>query len=138
MNTLPNPTNDEQSGITRFRDSSLAEDLLKNRTAERKQQGPHISGAALPSQVQTFETDLLAEDWNFAGLVGVNRELIGRAEALDSLHRTVLNMDSTEIPAYGEQEQNANNGNFESTYCCCSTVRVIVWRRSSGLVTFAT
>ena len=38
-------------------------------------------GAALPSRLQTFETDLLAEDGNFPGLARVNRELIGKAEA---------------------------------------------------------
>ena len=30
-------------------------------------------GAALPSRLQTFETDLLAEDGNFAGLARANR-----------------------------------------------------------------
>ena len=65
--------------------------------------------------MQTFETDLLAEDGNFPGLARVNRELIGKAEALNSPYRTVLDMDSTEIPVYGEQEQSAYNGHFEST-----------------------
>ena len=51
---------------------------------------------------------------NFAGLVRVNRELIGNAEAIDSPYRTVLDMDSTEIPVYGEQENSAYNGHFES------------------------
>ena len=72
-------------------------------------------GAALPSRLQTFETELLAEEENFAGLARLNRELIGRAEAIDSPHRVVLDMDSTEIPVYGEQEQSAYNGHFEST-----------------------
>ena len=72
-------------------------------------------GAALPSRLQTFETELLAEEENFAGLARVNRELIGRAEAIHSHYRTVLDMDSTEIPVYGEQEQSAYNGHFEST-----------------------
>ena len=72
-------------------------------------------GAALPSRLQTFETDLLAEDGNFPGLARVNRELIGKAEALNSPYRTVLDMDSTEIPVYGEQENSAYNGHFEST-----------------------
>ena len=71
-------------------------------------------GAALPSRLQTFETELLAEEENFAGLARVNRELIGRAEAIDSPHRTGLDMDSTEIPVYGEQENSAYNGHFES------------------------
>ena len=72
-------------------------------------------GAALPSRLQTFETELLAEEENFAGLARLNRELIGKAEVLGSPYRKVLDMDSTEIPVYGEQEQSAYNGHFEST-----------------------
>jgi hypothetical protein len=72
-------------------------------------------GAALTSRLQTFETEMLAEEENFAGLARLNRELIGKAEALDAPYRTVLDMDSTEIPVYGEQEQSAYNGHFEST-----------------------
>ena len=72
-------------------------------------------GAALTSRLQTFETEMLAEEENFAGLARLNRELIGKAEALDSPYRTVLDMDSTEIPVYGEQENSAYNGHFEST-----------------------
>ena len=72
-------------------------------------------GAALTSRLQTFETEMLAEDENFAGLGRLNRELIGKAEMMDSGYRTVLDMDSTEIPVYGEQEQSAYNGHFEST-----------------------
>jgi hypothetical protein len=72
-------------------------------------------GAALTSRLQTFETEMLAEEDNFAGLGRLNRTLIGRAEAMDSACRAVLDMDSTEIPVYGEQEQTAYNGHFEST-----------------------
>ena len=72
-------------------------------------------GAALPSRLQSFEAQMLAEDGNFSGLARLNRELVGKAEALDSGYRTVLDMDSTEIPVYGEQEESAYNGHFEST-----------------------
>ena len=72
-------------------------------------------GVALTSRLQSFETEILAEDANFAGLAGLSRALIAKAEALDSGYRTVLDMDSTEIPVYGEQEQSAYNGHFEST-----------------------
>jgi hypothetical protein len=72
-------------------------------------------GAALTSRLQTFETEMLAEEKNFGSLARINRELIGKAEALDSPQRVVLDMDSTEIPVYGEQEQSAYNGHFEST-----------------------
>ena len=37
------------------------------------------------------------------------------AEGIDAAHRVVLDMDSTEIPVYGRQEQSAYNGHFEST-----------------------
>jgi hypothetical protein len=70
----------------------------------------------LTSRLQTFETEMLGEEGNFSGLARLNRELIGKAKALDSPYRTVLDMDSTEIPVYGEQEQSAYNGHFESTF----------------------
>ncbi len=72
-------------------------------------------GPALTSRLQTVETEMLAEDQNFVGLARISRELIGKAEAVDSPQRVVLDMDSTEIPVYGEQEQSAYNGHFEST-----------------------
>jgi hypothetical protein len=58
---------------------------------------------------------LLARDENFAGLTAINRALIARAEAMTSSQRVVLDLDSTEIPVYGQQEQSAYNGHFEST-----------------------
>jgi hypothetical protein len=72
-------------------------------------------GAALTSRLQTFETEMLAKEENFAGLERLSRELIGKAEAINSPYRTVLDMDSTEIPVHGEQGQSAYNGHFEST-----------------------
>ena len=72
-------------------------------------------GAALTSRLPSFETELLAEAANLAGLAAINRELIGKAEAIESPRRVVLDMDSTEIPVYGKQEHSAYNGYFEST-----------------------
>ena len=65
--------------------------------------------------MQSFETEMLTQEENFAGLARLNRALIGKAEAVDSGYRTILDMDSTEVPVYGEQEQSAYNGYFEST-----------------------
>jgi hypothetical protein len=65
--------------------------------------------------LQTFETEMLVEENNFGSLARINRKLIGKAEALDSPQRVVLDMDSTEIPVYGQQENSAYNGHFEST-----------------------
>src|SRR6266511_4909854 len=72
-------------------------------------------GVALTSRLQTFETEMLAEEENFSGLARISRALIGKVEALDPTQRVVLDMDSTEIPVYGEQENSAYNGHFEST-----------------------
>jgi hypothetical protein len=72
-------------------------------------------GAALTSRLQSFETEVLTQEENLAGLAALNLELVARAEAIDSPRRVVLDMDSTEIPVYGEQEQSAYNGHFEST-----------------------
>jgi len=59
-------------------------------------------GAALTSRLQSFETEMLAEEQNFAGLAALNRALIGKAEAVDSSWRTILDMDSTEGPVYSQ------------------------------------
>jgi Transposase DDE domain group 1 len=72
-------------------------------------------GVALTSRLQSFETELLAAEKNFAGLAAINRGLIAEGEAFGSSQRVVLDMDSTEVPVYGEQEQSAYNGHFEST-----------------------
>ena len=76
--------------------------------AERLSQDPTIRligseklwdrGAALTSRLQTFETEMLAKEENFAGLARINRELIGKVEASDWHNRAVLDLDSTEIP----------------------------------------
>jgi hypothetical protein len=71
-------------------------------------------GAALTSRLQSFETELLTQERNLAGLEAVNRALIAKVETIDSPQRVVLDMDSTEIPVYGQQEQSSYNGHFES------------------------
>ena len=72
-------------------------------------------GAALTSRLQSFETELLTQEENLAGLAEINRALIAKAETIDSSLWVVLDMDSTEIPVYGQQEHSTYNGHFEST-----------------------
>jgi len=72
-------------------------------------------GAALPSRVHSFETELLTQAENLTGLWAINRELIARTETLVPSRRVVLDLDGTEIPVYGQQELSAYNGHFEST-----------------------
>ena len=90
-------------------------------------------GAALTSRLQSFETEMLVQEENFVGLARLNRALIGKADAVDSGYRTILDMDSTEVPVYGEQEHSSYNGYSSPPVfilCCCSTARVIAWRPS--------
>ncbi|MCX6635473.1 MAG: transposase, partial [Acidobacteria bacterium] len=72
-------------------------------------------GRGPTSRLQSFETELLTEEGNLAGLAAINRDLIAKAESIDSRQRVTLDMDSTEIPVYGQQENSAYNGHFEST-----------------------
>jgi hypothetical protein len=104
------------SGIAGYEDVNDAERLSQDPTFRLIGSGKIWErGAALTSRLQTFETEMLAEQENFAGLARINRELIGKAEAVDPPQRVVLDMDSTEIPVYGQQENSAYNGHFEST-----------------------
>lgn len=41
--------------------------------------------------------------------------MIAKAEAIDSPRQVVLDINSTEIPVYGEQEQSSYDGHWEST-----------------------
>lgn len=72
-------------------------------------------GAALTSRLHSFETGVLTQADNLAGLAALNRELVARVEAIASPRRIVLDMDSTEVAVYGQQEESAYNGHFEST-----------------------
>ena len=84
-------------------------------------------GAALTSRLQSLETELLTQAENLAGLAALNRELVAKGEAIDSPRRVVLDMDSTEIPVYGHQEQGAYNGHFESNLL--ASAAALQWRR---------
>ena len=72
-------------------------------------------GAALTSRLQSFETGVLTQEDNLAGLAALNRELIARVEAIASPRRIVLDMDSTEVAVYGQQKESAYNDHFAST-----------------------
>ena len=73
---------------------------LGHLTVPRRRGDEPLGLTHVPVVLQTFETEMLAKEENFAGLARLNREMIGRAEALSSPYRTVLDMDSTEIPVY--------------------------------------
>ena len=71
-------------------------------------------GTALTSTLYWFETELLTQEDNLAGLRAVNREVLAQAEMATPDDRIVLDMDSSESPVHGAQEGSAYNGHFES------------------------
>ena len=71
-------------------------------------------GGALTSTLHWFETELLTQEENLAGLRAVNREVLAQAEMATPDDRIVLDMDSSESPVHGAQEGSAYNGHFES------------------------
>ena len=95
-------------------------------------------GVALTSRLQTFETEMLAEEENFAGLARINRALIGKVEALDSAQRVVLDMDSPRFRCMASRRTaptTATSNRPAIIRCCCSIAKVTVWRRSYGPAT---
>ena len=79
--------------------------------------------------MQSFETELLTQEENLAGLATMNRELLAKVESIDSPQRVVPDLDSTEIPVYGQQEQSSYNATLNPpaiTPCCCSTEKATV------------
>ena len=77
---------------------------------------PHRVAKALglTSTLHWFETELLTQEENLAGLRAVNREVLAQAEMATPDDRIVLDMDSSESPVHGAQEGSAYNGHFES------------------------
>ena len=71
-------------------------------------------GAALTSTLHWFETELLTQEENLAGLRAVNREVLAQAEMATPADRIVLDMDSSESPVHGAQEGSAYTGHFAS------------------------
>ena len=87
-------------------------------------------GAERAARLQSFETELLTQGGNLAGLAAVNRRLTAKVEAIDSLQRGVPDMDSTGVPVSGQQEHRAYNGRFEST---CYDLLLLFNRQGDGL-----
>ena len=72
------------------------------------------TSVALTSTLHWFETDVLAEERNYQGLARLNTALIQHAAARSANQRVTLDIDSSESPVHGTQEQSAYNGHFES------------------------
>ena len=91
-------------------------------------------GAALPSRLQGFEAQMLAEDGNFSGLARLNRELVGKAEALDSGCRTVLDMNQPRFRSTASRKKaptTATSNQPATIRCFYSAGTATAWRPSS-------
>jgi hypothetical protein len=89
----------------------LAEDLTFRMLASRERREISV---ALTSTLHWFETEVLAEEPNYQGLARRNTDLVQHAAARLLTRRLILDIDSSEGPMHGGQEQWAYNGQFES------------------------
>src|SRR5215813_2850706 len=72
------------------------------------------TSVALTSTLHWFETDVLAEEQNYQGVARLNADLVQHPATRSSSRRVLLDIDSSESPVRGGQEQSAYNGHFES------------------------
>jgi hypothetical protein len=72
------------------------------------------TSVALTSTLHWFETDVLTEERNYQGLARLNAGLIQHATTRSPNWKVTLDIDSSESPVHGAQEQSAYNGHFES------------------------
>ena len=89
----------------------LAEDPTFRMLASRERRETSI---ALTSTLHWFETEVLAEERNYQGLARLNTDLVQHEAARPLAQRLILDIDSSESPVHGAQEQSAYNGHFES------------------------
>ena len=89
----------------------LAEDPTFRMLASRERRETSV---ALTSTLHWFETEVLTEERNYQGLARLNTALIQHAVTRSATQRVTLDIDSSESPVHGAQEQSAYNGHFES------------------------
>jgi Transposase DDE domain group 1 len=89
----------------------LAEDPTFRMLASRERRETSV---ALTSTLHWFETEVLAEERNYQGLARLNTDLVQHDAARPLARRLILDIDSSESPVHGGQEQAAYNGYFES------------------------
>ena len=89
----------------------LAEDPTFRMLPSRERRDTSV---ALTSRLHWFETDVLAEEQNYHGLTRWNADLVQHPATRRRSRRVVLDIDSSESPVHGAQEQSAYNGHFES------------------------
>lgn len=68
------------------------------------------------SQMSRFETEMLTSDENLQALTDLNGMWIDQVHTRTGLKELILDLDSSESPTHGQQEDSAWNGYFE---CMC-------------------
>src|SRR5437867_690800 len=84
----------------------LAEDPAFRMLASRARRETTV---ALTSTLHWFETEVLAEERNYQGLARLNTALLQQAAARSAHQRVTLDIDSSESPVHGTQEQSASS-----------------------------
>ena len=69
--------------------------------------------AASTNTLSRFETETLTQENNLKGLARLNTQWVEGALAHTVHQRVILDMDSSESPVHGQQEESAYNGHFE-------------------------
>src|SRR5215470_1928131 len=82
----------------------LAEDPAFRMLASRERRAISV---ALTSTLHWFETDVLAEERNYQGLTRLNTDLVQHEATRPLTRRVTLDIDSSESPVHGAQEQSA-------------------------------
>jgi len=103
------------SRLAGYEDTNDAERLAEDPTfpmlASRERRETSV---ALTSTLHWFETAVLTKERNYQGLARLNTALTQHAAARSANQRVTLDIDSSESPVHGAQEQSAYNGHFES------------------------
>ena len=103
------------SRLAGYEDTNDAERLAEDPTFRMlASQERRDTSVALTSTLHWFETDVLAEERNYQGLTRLNAYLIQHVAARSPSRGVTLDIDSSESPVHGTQEQSAYNGHFES------------------------
>jgi hypothetical protein len=103
------------SRLAGYEDTNDAERLAEDPTFRmRASRARRETSVALTSTLHWFETEVLTEERNFQGLVRLNTDLVQHEATRRRTRRVILDIDSSESPVYGAQEQSAYNGHFES------------------------
>jgi hypothetical protein len=103
------------SRLAGYEDTNDAERLAEDPTFRMlASRGRRDTSVALTSTLHWFETEVLAEERNYHGLIGLNADLGQHPATRPRSRRVILDIDSSESPVHGTQEQAAYNGHFES------------------------